>query len=152
MRCSAVLGLSCVLALATVGRAPAQVTAATPSANADGVAPTPSAMPTLLENVATDPAETIHVRVGQTFVIALRANHSTGFSWQLAPQSDATVATIGSAYESPTPRIGAAGQEIWSFRAVAAGAASLVLRYGRPFESGSSKVASTVAFSVEVAP
>lgn len=112
----------------------------------------PSAAPPLLGTVATDPAQTIVARVGQTFAIALRSNRTTGFSWQLAQPPSAAVQTVGSAYEAPASLPGAGGQEIWLFRAASAGVASIVLRYVRPFEKGSAQMERALTFRVEIGP
>ena len=73
---------------------------------------------------------------GRPFTIALDANHSTGFRWELAKPLDEDVVTLaGTTYEQePDAPPGAAGQEIWTFDAVAPGWTRIELAYRRPWE------------------
>ena len=113
---------------------------------------TPTPAPSLLETVATDPADIIQAHVGQTFTIALRANRTTGFSWQLAQPPGDGVKVLGSACEERSSLIGGGGQELWLFSAVAAGSASIALRYVRPFAKGSAQMERALTFRVEILP
>jgi inhibitor of cysteine peptidase len=73
---------------------------------------------------------------GQQFTIALDANRSTGFQWELAkPLDEAVVKHVETTYEQePNAAVGAGGKEIWTFDAVAPGWAKIELVYRRPWE------------------
>ena len=81
------------------------------------------------------PAEIV-VAPGRQFTVALDANHSTGFQWELARPLDTSVVThAGTTYEqAPNVAPGAGGKEIWTFDAVAPGWAKIELVYRRPWE------------------
>jgi predicted secreted protein len=73
---------------------------------------------------------------GQQFTLALEANHSTGFRWEITKAPDASVVTLaGTTYEQePNAAPGAGGKEIWTFDAIAPGWAKIELVYRRPWE------------------
>ncbi len=81
---------------------------------------------------------TIESKVGDTFTIPLEANHTTGYSWRLAqPPDPAILKQLGEKYEEDNSgSIGAGGQEIWTFQAMAKGDTTLVFEYARRFEKG----------------
>lgn len=94
-------------------------------------------------NVFTNPATVINVHSGQSFVIALPSNRTTGYSWTLITDGGVTVQPFGSTYFAPVSKaMGAGGTELWIFRALAAGNATLKLRYARPFDRGDAKTES----------
>lgn len=76
------------------------------------------------------------VKVGQKFTVTLSSNRTTGYGWQLAmPLDEAVVKLVGSEYEAPvTQKVGAGGQEVWTFRATGPGKAEISLSYVRPWE------------------
>jgi inhibitor of cysteine peptidase len=82
------------------------------------------------------PGVPITVKVGQEFTITLHSNATTGYQWSLVGTLDATrVALVGtgSRYvrtEGDAP--GSGGVEIWTFKAVGAGQATITLLYSRP--------------------
>ena len=114
--------------------------------------PAPSPGPLLVDRIATDPADVVRARVGQTFAIALRANRATGFAWQLAEPPAPCVETVGSAYETRTAGIGGGGQQFWLFRAIASGDAMLTLIYVRPSEKGLPLMERAETFRVSILP
>lgn len=81
-------------------------------------------------------AEQIEVPVGKTFSVTLDSNPTTGYRWQLAkPLDEAILKVVGSEYKKPaTKLVGAGGKEVWVFKAVAKGQASIQMRYVRPWE------------------
>jgi inhibitor of cysteine peptidase len=85
--------------------------------------------------VNTDPSQTVTVKKGQEFLIALPSNPTTGYSWTAKP-SNADVSVFGSAYQAkPAGRtiVGAGGEQIWVFEAMQAGTAKVVFSYSRPW-------------------
>src|SRR5581483_10140544 len=72
---------------------------------------------------ASNPNEPLTVSVGEQFTIAVAANRTTGYSWQLAhPPDSSVVQPAGSSYVPPgVARPGAEGKECWTFNAVGPG-------------------------------
>ena len=103
--------------------------------------------------VFVDPSLPIRTRAGKLFVIALPANHTTGYEWSFVTPPNATVAYVGIAYQDSTSgRVGAGGQEVWIFRASQPGSVSLAFRYTRPFDANTQTNARHVTFHVQVTP
>jgi inhibitor of cysteine peptidase len=99
----------------------------------------------------SDPTQPIEVRVGEEFVIILKANPTTGYQWQLAqPLDEGKVELVGSEYKAPEgDRVGAGGTEVWTFKAVGAGKTTIALEYVRPWEKDAPP-AETRAFTVVI--
>lgn len=97
------------------------------------------------------PAEIV-AAPGERFTIALDANRSTGFQWELAkPLDGSVVALVDTTYEQePNADVGAAGKEVWTFDAVAPGWAKVELVYRRPWEEMAP--ARIAVYSVDVGP
>jgi predicted secreted protein len=79
----------------------------------------------------------MYVRMGKSFPVTLIANHTTGYSWRLANESEvaATVKRIGATFRESFPgNAGSGGEEIWTFEPVAKGSVELDFEYVRPFE------------------
>lgn len=76
------------------------------------------------------------VAKGAPLTIALDANPTTGFQWQLAAPLDEQVITlVGHTSERPdTTRMGAGRTDVWTFKAVGPGSSTIVLEYRRPWE------------------
>lgn len=96
------------------------------------------------------------LKVGQVVEIALMANASTGYQWQVVSDgAPALVATTGPATPPPMdtqpPMPGAPALARWWFRAQAPGAATLKLEYRRPWEHGVPP-AQVAEYRVEVGP
>lgn len=74
---------------------------------------------------------TYSVAPNRTIVVTLPSNQTTGFSWHLAARPKRHVVKLVShRYVAPqTSKVGAAGKEIWRFRAVGAGSTWLRLVY-----------------------
>jgi inhibitor of cysteine peptidase len=76
------------------------------------------------------------VRQGEIFKVVLKANHSTGYSWQWENKTNESI--IDSVYMdyvlSDKPLTGAGGNEIWEFRAKRRGDQKLIMEYKRPWE------------------
>jgi predicted secreted protein len=81
------------------------------------------------------PAELI-VAPGERFTVALDANHSTGFRWELGKPIDGSVLTLVDAQyeEEASAAPGTGGKEVWTFDAAAPGWARIQFIYRRPWE------------------
>lgn len=77
------------------------------------------------------------MKVGDEFVLTLESNPSTGYLWRLAEKPDENVVRfVSSEYKaaSDTRRVGAGGNEVWTFRAEGKGRTAINLIYVRPWE------------------
>lgn len=88
---------------------------------------------------ATAPAvyrngDSVTVKQGDEFVVALDANPSTGYSWTAAENPDVAFLTSKQIPGGDQP--GASGTQELTFRATAVGSTTLELAYARPFEHG----------------
>jgi inhibitor of cysteine peptidase len=87
----------------------------------------------------TDPAQPVRVAPGASFTIVLEANHTTGYSWQLAPLArPPAVEYVGTSYQEQPHEAGmtgVGGWEVWTFRALRRHRATLTFHYRRPWEA-----------------
>ncbi|MFY9802495.1 MAG: protease inhibitor I42 family protein [Candidatus Acidiferrales bacterium] len=121
----------------------AKVTAVMPSTRA--------AAPTGADDFGAAGVEEIRALAGKEFSITLPANHTTGYSWRLATQLDPAALKLinNTYYESTTGAVGAPGEEVWTFNALAQSKVQLTFEYVRPFEK-EAKPAKTAKFSVTI--
>ena len=92
------------------------------------------------------------VRAGAIPRVRLCSNASTGYRWD-APRFDGRYLSL-LAHRAIAPTsgmMGAAGTEVWTFRALRTGATTLTLTYSRPWQGGE-KATWTVALDVTVIP
>lgn len=77
-------------------------------------------------------------KVGETFEITLESNPTTGYMWEWSNNKDSTVvAKVSNKYEGSKPAIpGSGGVEVFTFKALKAGKATLKLQYKRSWEKG----------------
>ena len=83
----------------------------------------------------------ITVEKGTSFVIKIKSNASTGYSWALSkPLNTKFLKLINSEYQNAaqksnsTPVTGAPGFELWKFSALKKGSTQIKLMYHRPWE------------------
>jgi predicted secreted protein len=98
--------------------------------------------------------ESAVVAAGSDVKVVLCSNPSTGFSWGEPQIGDTTILElVDRAYVAPDgaslPVVGAAGGEVLTLRALAAGTTTLLIEYGQPWEGGT-KGAWTYRLSVTV--
>ncbi|MGE5675978.1 MAG: protease inhibitor I42 family protein [Mycobacterium leprae] len=77
--------------------------------------------------------QTIELEPGQTLMLRLPANASTGYRWSLIESNDTTVLRLlhWEYIQQGERRPGAAGTEVWQFQAGKAGNTGLKLGYAR---------------------
>lgn len=96
--------------------------------------------PTTFQLATEDTGRTITMAVDDTLVVSLISNPSTGFGWSLQDPLPAALRMEGDRqYVPPATKsavVGAAGSEVFTFRAVEQGTVTLTLDYARPFEKG----------------
>jgi predicted secreted protein len=99
----------------------------------------------------TDPTQPIQINSGQLFTIVLDSNRTTGYQWQLAnPVDPSILQKVNNIYKAPeTNQAGAAGKEVWTFKAVGKGKTTVEFHYVRPWEKTTPRATST-SFEVVV--
>jgi inhibitor of cysteine peptidase len=82
--------------------------------------------------------QAITLSPGQSLVVTLPANPTTGYSWTVTAPGTPQLKQDGEGVYTPDAgaagRVGAGGTTVFRFVAVEAGATTLVLAYARPFE------------------
>jgi inhibitor of cysteine peptidase len=82
-----------------------------------------------------DAGKTINLNIGDTLVVALDGNITTGYTWEMLPMDPAVLQQVGAAEATPdTTALGAGGKIALKFLAVKRGQAPLQLVYRRSFE------------------
>lgn len=83
-----------------------------------------------------DSGKTLEVSAGKQFTITLRGNQTTGYVWQMAKGTNSKIVKkISDVYTSDnTGLVGAGGDHVWTFKAIAAGETIITLNYLRLWE------------------
>ncbi len=90
----------------------------------------------------------VALEVGQTLVLSLESNPTTGYGWQIAELDEALLKETDHQYKADWPvLIGSGGKEVWRFQAQSSGSTTLRLEYRRPWEKD---VEPIQTFSVQV--
>jgi len=81
----------------------------------------------------------VELAAGDSFTITLCSNRTTGFQWSESAQIDDQSVLEQQAHrfvspEEDTP--GAAGKEVWTFKALKEGSTEVFMEYSRPWEGG----------------
>lgn len=80
------------------------------------------------------------VNAGELFKVALYSNPTTGFKWSEPVQISDNTIVEQAGYEFVPPKreqvVGGGGQEIWTFKALTEGTATISMEYGQPWEGG----------------
>ena len=101
--------------------------------------PTPTPTPNEVNVDASSNGSETALAIGELLIVTLDSNATTGFSWNLSAISDTDVIQkVSDEYVAPTPTdpplMGQGGQEVWTFEALAAGTATISMKYIRPWE------------------
>ena len=92
-----------------------------------------TATPSILE--MDDSGSTLELEVGDTFVVNLHGNPSTGFAWLIEDYNETMVFMTDEGYtENSSSRVGAGGEFTFEFEATRAGETDIELRYRRSWE------------------
>jgi inhibitor of cysteine peptidase len=85
-----------------------------------------------------DNGREMQLKKGQTLVVTLEGNPTTGYSWEVAePLDEQVLRQAGEAeFKAESEALGAGGVQILRFEAVNAGQITLKLVYHRPWEKG----------------
>jgi inhibitor of cysteine peptidase len=86
----------------------------------------------------TSSGKQVEIAVNGTITVTLDSNATTGYSWQLSGISDSSVLEkMNNVYDAPTSGLmGAGGKEVWTFKALTAGKATLSMEYDQPWAGG----------------
>jgi inhibitor of cysteine peptidase len=108
------------------------------------------AAPAPVQLGAADRRRTVRLAPATPVVLTLVSNPSTGFAWKLLTPLDKRVAKLVShRYVAPASKlIGAAGREVWRFRALARGTTTLRLVYVRSWAPNDIEGSFTAVFRV----
>ena len=93
---------------------------------------------------------TVTLEVGQTLILTLESNPTTGYSWELAEFDEAVLKLVSYDYvpdEHPPGMVGVGGKDIWYFQAQSQGSTTLHLEYVYSWEEG---VEPVKTFTVQV--
>ncbi len=94
--------------------------------------------------------QTIQLKVGDTLVVTLEGNISTGYSWEVATINSQALQQVGeSEFKSNTDMPGSPGHQTMRFKAIAKGQGELKLVYHRPWEKDVAPI-KTYSVTVEV--
>ena len=97
---------------------------------------------------AGDAGSQVELNAGQTLVVSLEGNPTTGFTWEAAELDEQVLRQVGEAEFKPeTDPIGAGGVQTLRFETVNSGQTTLNLVYLRPWEED---VEPAETFSVQV--
>jgi inhibitor of cysteine peptidase len=79
----------------------------------------------------------VDLDVGQTLVVSLESNPTTGYRWEVDKIDDEILQQEGEAeYKAESDLVGAGGVETFRFKALASGEGELKLIYHRSWEEG----------------
>ncbi len=86
----------------------------------------------------TNMTREVRVPAGSALNVTLCSNATTGFSWEEAKIADAATLEQASreSKEAASNAMGAAGSEVWSFKALKKGTTTVSFAYSRPWEGG----------------
>jgi inhibitor of cysteine peptidase len=77
------------------------------------------------------------MEIGDKLYVKLCSNPTTGFEWSYEMSGDAAIKEEDHDFEEPGSDLpGAAGQETWTFEAIAAGKTIINMEYSQPWEGG----------------
>ena len=87
---------------------------------------------------AADSGKQVEIVAKGTVTVTLDSNATTGYSWELTDISDtAVLQKTDSKYEAPNSGlVGAGGKEVWTFKTLKDGKATITMSYGQPWAGG----------------
>ena len=97
-----------------------------------------------------DSSRVVNLKTGDTLVVRLDSNPSTGYSWDVSQGKADVLLQKSRVFErgAPDSTPGTGGKDVWMFDAVKDGKQKLTFTYRRPWEKTTS--AKTVWYSIVV--
>ena len=85
----------------------------------------------------SDSGKQIELSPGDSLVVTLDSNPSTGFSWSIsAISNEAAIDDVSNEFKgADTGMMGAGGQEVWTFEALDKGTSTIEMQYSRSWET-----------------
>lgn len=84
----------------------------------------------------SDAGSNVTLLQGETVKVSLRGNGSTGYTWEVVPDTESILSQQGDKqFEPDGDAVGADGLYIFTFKAIASGNFQLKLIYHRPWET-----------------
>lgn len=91
--------------------------------------------PAPLELTQAESGTTQDLQTGQELRVALDANPTTGYQWDVVGETPVLIERSGEPRFTPaSDALGAGGTQVWTFVAVSAGEGTLKMKYWRSFE------------------
>lgn len=106
---------------------------------------------TTIEVTGADDGTLIEADVGDTILVRMSDNPTTGYRWELEPVTGESMVLVGSDYEPTSGAVGSGGLATWTLRAAAAGTTPIALKRWRPWQ-GDASVLARVAVTVHAHP
>lgn len=100
----------------------------------------------------TNPQITIKTNPGKEFKVTVESNPSTGYHWEIVGELDENIVELVSKEfnsASDLSTLGSGGVDVWTFKAVRSGKATITLGYYSPSNTPT-EPEKTETFSVEV--
>ena len=86
----------------------------------------------------TESGKQIDLAPGDSLIVTLDSNPSTGFAWSISAITDeGVIDDVDSEFVgADTGMMGAGGQEVWTFEALDEGTSTIEMQYSRSWETG----------------
>jgi inhibitor of cysteine peptidase len=95
------------------------------------------ATPDPINLTAADAGKTIELKSGDTLLVTLEGNLTTGYNWVMSPQDPAVLQQVGEPeVKADSDKLGSPGLITLKFKAATTGQTNLRLEYKRPWEKG----------------
>lgn len=125
--------------------APSEAHTAVPQAAAATKVP---ATPQQIQVTVADQGKNFPLALGDSLVIALDSNPSTGYAWGVKPVDHPVLSLVGEpVFKAGSNELGASGKTTLTLKAVTIGSQALTLLYQRSFEKGAQP---TKTFTINV--
>ncbi|MHB8896815.1 MAG: protease inhibitor I42 family protein [Candidatus Geothermincolia bacterium] len=98
----------------------------------------------------TEATKNITAKVGETFIIELKSNATTGYQWTITGPLSPAVVKVSNVYvpaTTATNTVGSGGVEKWTFKGASTGDALIQMEY---LQAGSNTNGGTAVFNVTV--
>ena len=91
-----------------------------------------------IEVTSAEDGTSIEADVGDTILLRLADNPTTGYGWEFEPVTGDSLVLTNSGYEPSSGAMGGGGVTTWTLSVIAAGTISIALKQWRPWEGDAS--------------